>query len=131
MSHATPPTAAGHSDRHAGDAHAPGEIHIHAVSPRLLLTVFGALLVLTVLTVAITKVPLGSFAVWAALAIAVIKATLVTLYFMHLRWDTPMNSIIFISALVFVAIFIGATISDSGEYKVLYNPPANSLVQNP
>ena len=131
MSHATPPAAAGYPDRHAGDAHAPGEIHIHAVPPWLLLTVFGALLVLTVLTVAITKIELGAFAVWAALAIAVVKATLVTLYFMHLRWDTPMNSIIFISALVFVAIFIGATISDSGEYKVLYNPPANSLVQNP
>src|SRR3954468_1489093 len=130
MSHANP-AAAGHSDRHHTDSHVEGAIHVHAVPPWLLLPLFGALLVLTVVTVAITKVPLGQFAVWAALAIAVLKATLVALYFMHLRWDTPLNSIILISALLFVAIFIGATISDSGEYKVLYNPPASSLAQTP
>jgi len=128
MSHANPTTA----DRlHGDDAHAEGAIHVHAVSPRLLLTVFGALLVLTVITVAITWIDLGPYAVWAALGIAVFKATLVALYFMHLRWDSLFNSIILIGALVFVGIFIGATIGDSNEYKVMYEPPANSLVQTP
>jgi cytochrome c oxidase subunit 4 len=126
MSHANPPANARVLP---DDAHAPGEIHVHAVPPWLLLTVFGALLVLTFVTVAITWVPLGNFAVWAALLIAVIKGTLVALYFMHLRWDAPFNSIILVCALLFVAIFIGATITDSREYKVNLNPPANSLVQ--
>jgi cytochrome c oxidase subunit 4 len=128
MSHANPPAAAAHGH---DDAHVPGALHVHAVPPWLLLSVFGALLVLTVLTVAITWVPLGNLAIWAALLIAVVKATLVALYFMHLRWDAPFNSIILACALLFVAIFIGATITDSREYKANLTPPANSLVQQP
>lgn len=127
MSHATPAAAHGHDDAH----HAPGELHVHAVPPWLLITVFGCLLVLTFVTVAVTWVDLGNFAIWVALGIAVVKASLVVLYFMHLRWDAPFNAIIFISALLFVAIFIGGTITDSGEYKANYTPPANSLVQTP
>ena len=50
---------------------------------------------------------------------------------MHLRWDAPFNSIILVGALLFVAIFIGATITDSREYLPNLNPPANSLVQQP
>ncbi|HZZ42982.1 MAG TPA: cytochrome C oxidase subunit IV family protein [Tepidisphaeraceae bacterium] len=128
MSYANPPASAHRID---DGAHVEGAVHVHAVSPRLLLTVFGCLLVLTVVTVAITKVPLGAFAIWAALGIAVIKATLVLLYFMHLRWDTPFNAIIFVSALLFVAIFISATIGDSNEYKVNYLPPPGSEIQAP
>lgn len=125
MSHATP-----HAVRHDSH-HAEGAIHIHAVPPWLLLTVFGCLLVLTVVTVAITKVPLGPFAIWAALGIAVLKATLVVLYFMHLRWDAPFNAIIFISALLFVAIFIGMTITDSAEYEQYFTAPQSSSAQLP
>jgi cytochrome c oxidase subunit 4 len=127
MSHANPPATAAHA--HGDHGHVEGAIHVHAVPPWLLLSVFGALLVLTVVTVAVTWVDLGQFAIWVALGIAVLKATLVALYFMHLRWDAPFNSVILISALVFVAIFIGATITDSNEYKANYTPPANSLVQ--
>ena len=65
---------------------------------RLLLAVFGALLVLTFLTVAVTWVDFGRTAnVWLALAIAAIKAALVALYFMHLRWDSPFNCLILIA----------------------------------
>jgi cytochrome c oxidase subunit 4 len=109
----------------------PGEVHVHAVSPALLLVVFGALLVLTVITVAVTKIDFGDLNIWVAMGIAVLKATLVALYFMHLRWDSLFNGIILISALVFVGIFISATIHDSTEYKVNYEPPTNSLVQQP
>jgi cytochrome c oxidase subunit 4 len=122
-------TATSHSDGH-GHGHAgarPGELQVHAVPIWLLLAVFGALLVLTVMTVLVTKFDFGNFNIYVALAIAVVKATLVALYFMHLRWDAPFNSIVLFSALVFVAIFIGTTITDSSEYKVNYNPPANSL----
>lgn len=92
----------------------------------LLLTIFGILMVLTVATVAVTKFDLGQFNIWVALAIAVIKAALVAMYFMHLRWDSPFNGIILIASLFFVAIFIGTTVLDSKEYKVNFNPPARS-----
>ena len=96
----------------------------HVVSPKLLLGVFAVLLVLTGLTVGVTEIDLGPFNIWLALGVAVAKASLVALFFMHLRWDSLFNGIILIIALVFVAIFIGITVLDSREYQVNYAPPA-------
>jgi len=62
------------------------------------------------------------------LAIAVFKAALVTLYFMHLRWDNLFTGVILISALAFVMTFIGVTIMDSGQYKQNYVPPGTRQV---
>jgi cytochrome c oxidase subunit 4 len=114
----TPAGAEGH-----GIEPAHGKQHIHSTSPILLLTVYGALLLLTVITVAITLVPLGDFNIWAALGIAVIKASLVALYFMHLRWDSPFNGAILVFAFIFVAIFIGISVLDSHGYQHFFTTP--------
>jgi cytochrome c oxidase subunit 4 len=88
------------------------------VSLQLLFGIFVALMVLTFATVGATWIDLGYQGNLAlALAIAVLKAALVMLYFMHLRWDSPFNSIIAIAALLFIAIFIVATITDTDQYK--------------
>jgi cytochrome c oxidase subunit IV len=118
-----------HADSHhaapgAGDPH----VHAHVVPPRVLLTVYFALVVLTVLTVSVTWFDLGKANIYVALAIAVVKASLVLLYFMHLRWDSPFNAIALIAALLFVAVFIAATISDSANYSKFLNPPPNVKV---
>lgn len=97
--------------------------HTHVVSPAILLTVYFALVLLTFLTVGVTYVDLGDLNIWIALGVAVLKATLVVLYFMHLRWDRPFNAIVLISALVFIAIFIGAAMMDSANYQVNLEPP--------
>jgi cytochrome c oxidase subunit 4 len=103
------------------DAHAA---HTHAVPPWILLTVFAALLVLTVATVAVTWVDLGRTAnVWIALVIAVAKAGLVALFFMHLWWDSKFNFVVLVAALFFVALFIGITVLDTKEYNVNFQPP--------
>jgi cytochrome c oxidase subunit 4 len=94
-----------------------------------LLSVYGVLVFLTVLTVAITLVELGDFNIWAALAIAVMKAGLVVFYFMHLRWDSPFNGIILMISLFFVALFIGVSVLDSKEYQKNYIPPAGMASQ--
>jgi cytochrome c oxidase subunit 4 len=104
-------------------AHGQGEVHHHAVPLWLLFGVFGALLFFTVLTVGVTYVDLGEFNIWLALGVAVIKATLVALYFMHLRWDSPFNSVIIASAFLFVAIFIGIALVDSHAYQPAIEPP--------
>ena len=104
--------------------------HVHVVPPSLLLAVYGVLLVLTVITVWVTKFELGDFNIWVALAVALIKAGVVALYFMHLRWDSPFNAICLIAALFFVCIFIGIAVLDSREYKVNYNPPGGGQVMN-
>jgi cytochrome c oxidase subunit 4 len=98
--------------------------HIHVTSPMLLLTIYGMLLVLTVITVAVTAFDFGDLNVWVALGIAVAKASIVALYFMHLRWDSPFNGAILIFAFIFVAIFIGVSVLDSHGYQPFFHVPA-------
>jgi cytochrome c oxidase subunit 4 len=90
---------------------------VHVVSVRLLGTVLIALLAMTWLTVAVTRFELGNLNLWTAMAIATVKATLVALYFMHLRWERPVNAIFFIGSLLFVAIFVGLALMDTRQYQ--------------
>jgi cytochrome c oxidase subunit 4 len=111
-------------------SHGPGSAHVHITPPLLLLGVYGVLVVMTVVTVAVTLIPaevLGSASVWVALAIAVFKAGLVVMYFMHLRWDSPFNGIVLIISLFFVALFIGIAVLDSKEYEKNFIPPSASV----
>ena len=91
--------------------------HVHVVPMKVLLAVWGALVVLTVLTVAATWVDLGRFNLLLALAIATVKASLVVLYFMHMRYDRPFNAVVFVAALLFVALFVGITLIDTSAYQ--------------
>lgn len=90
---------------------------VHVVPFKVLLRVWGALMALTVLTVAATWVDLGRFNVWLALAIATLKASLVVLYFMHMRYDHPFNAIVFIASLLFVMLFVALALVDSQAYQ--------------
>jgi cytochrome c oxidase subunit 4 len=108
--HDTNPSA---TDIHAGSEHGLG----HVVPLYVLITVFVALVVLTWITVAVTMIDLGSLNLWIALAIATVKASLVVLYFMHLRYDRPFNAIILVTALLFLFLFLGITIMDTIEYQ--------------
>ncbi|HEX8520759.1 MAG TPA: cytochrome C oxidase subunit IV family protein [Tepidisphaeraceae bacterium] len=108
-------------------AHGEGEVHVHLVPPWLLLGVFAALLFFTFVTVAVTYVDFGrTINVWIALGVAVAKAALVALFFMHLRWDSPFNGLVFIASLFFVALFIGIAVLDTKEYNVNFLPPTST-----
>jgi cytochrome c oxidase subunit IV len=98
---------------HSGHTHAE-EHHVHG-GPKLYMAVLAALLVLTVITVFASQINFGSNMtnVIIAMLIASIKASLVALFFMHLRWDKPMSAIIFCSSLFFLAIFLMACYSDN------------------
>ena len=89
----------------------------HVVSFRVLLAVFITLLVLTCITVAVRYINLGGLNIWIALGIATIKGALVVLYFMHLRYDSPFNSIVLVTAFVFMFLFLGITILDTIQYQ--------------
>jgi cytochrome c oxidase subunit 3 len=81
---------------------------------KILIAVWAALVVLTIVTVAVTYVPaelLGPLTLWVALGIAGLKASLVALYFMHLRWDRPLNGIMAISITV-VIMFVAGALTD-------------------
>lgn len=84
----------------------------------LLVAVFAALLVLTFVTVTAIKIDFGRMTnLWIALTIATIKAALVILYFMHLKYERPFNAVILISTFLFVALFIGFALLDSLQYQ--------------
>jgi cytochrome c oxidase subunit 4 len=83
----------------------------------VLLAVWGALVVLTVVTVAATWIDLGRLNLLLAMAIATVKASLVLLYFMHMRYDRPFNAVVFVAALLFVALFVGITLIDTSAYQ--------------
>lgn len=104
-------TNASHAEHHGhGQDHVP-----HVLPLKTYLMTWGALIVLTVITVAVSYVDFGSPSVnlFVALLVAATKAALVSLVFMHLWFDNKINSIIFASALVFLAIFIGFTMFDT------------------
>jgi cytochrome c oxidase subunit 4 len=113
---------------HEAHAKAPG----HVVPLRLLVGVLGALLVLTVVTVAVTYVDLGPLNLVVALLIAVIKASLVLLVFMHLLWDRPFNAVVLIVSLATVMIFVMITLLDAYHYQPEMIPGyAPELYQTP
>jgi cytochrome c oxidase subunit 4 len=103
------------------EAHAHGhEEHglAHVTPVRLLVGVFAALMVLTAITVGATLIDLGPrMNLILAMAIATVKAGLVVTYFMHLRWDRPFNTLIFLGSLLFVSLFISMTLLDKSEYE--------------
>jgi cytochrome c oxidase subunit 4 len=86
----------------------------HHVLPKdTLFKVFGGLIVLTILTVAVAYVPLGPLNVPVAIAIATAKATLVVLFFMALKYDNPVNALTFTIGIIMVVVFITFTLFDT------------------
>ena len=83
------------------------------ISPiRSYLAIFGALMVGTVVTVGAAMTNLGALNFPVALAIAVTKATLVVLFFMHVKYSSKMTKLIVGTALFFLAILFVETMMD-------------------
>jgi cytochrome c oxidase subunit 4 len=74
--------------------------------------IFGALMVLTGLTVAAAFVNLGSFNFPVAIGIAITKATLVLLFFMHVKYSSRLTKMIIGMAFFFLFILFGLTLTD-------------------
>ena len=96
------------------DTHSHGEGgHGHHVVPaKVYFGVFGALLILTVVTVAVSRVDLGPANMLVAMLVATVKASLVCMFFMQLKYDERLNTIIFVFGLIFVALFFLFTMLD-------------------
>jgi cytochrome c oxidase subunit 4 len=65
-----------------------------------------ALLVLTAVTIGASYIDLGNGNVVVALIIATLKASLVVMFFMHLRWDKPVYGIVAMAGFLFLGIFL-------------------------
>jgi len=85
----------------------------HPVVPiKTYAAVFGALLALTITTVAVSKLDLGEFNFVAAMTIAVVKAALVVLFFMDVRRATSLTKLIVGAGLFWMAILLVFVLSD-------------------
>ena len=84
----------------------------HVVSKKIYFIIFGALLVLTAATVWVATLDLGPLNVVVALSIAVLKATLVVLYFMHVRYSSKLTWVFVGAGFFWLAIMVAFTIGD-------------------
>jgi caa(3)-type oxidase subunit IV len=95
------------SSQHAGHGEGP-----HITPLPVYFAVFGALLVLTGVTVGIAQFDFGAANTLIAMIVAAVKATLVALFFMHLLHEERLNGLAFVFGLLFVALFFIFTLTD-------------------
>jgi cytochrome c oxidase subunit 4 len=74
--------------------------------------VTAALMALLVLTIAVSYLPLGVLSFPAAMAIAICKALLVALFFMHLRYENPLMRLFAVAGLGWLIILMSGTLHD-------------------
>lgn len=86
----------------------------HIVPRTVYFVIFAALMVLTIVTVFAARIDFGNEAVNTsiALAIAVAKAVLVILYFMHVRYSPRLTWVVIAGGFLWLFIMIALTLSD-------------------
>ena len=103
-----------HADAH--DDHGHGIAHVAAI--KVLLGTWVTLMFLTIITVLATKVDFGpAMNLGIAMAIAVVKATLVVLFFMHLYYDKLFHSVIIVGGILAGSLFVGFALMDTHQYQ--------------
>lgn len=96
------------------DAHAHHDAQGHHVSSLPdYFKIFGALVVLTVITVGVSRIGLPQpLSLIVAIAVAAVKATLVAMYFMHLKYDDKFNAMVLVGSIAFLSLFFLFTLVD-------------------
>ena len=84
----------------------------HVVSIKIYLAIFAALMVLTATTEAVAFMDLGPMNTFVALGVAVTKATLVVLFFMHVKYSSKLTWLVVASGFFFLAIMLAFTLAD-------------------
>jgi cytochrome c oxidase subunit 4 len=85
--------------------------------PSALLGAAAALLALTALTVAVSRVDLGQANVVVALAIACLKASVVALVFMHLLYESRFQLVVLVVSALFAVLLVGFVVFDTTQYQ--------------
>ena len=92
------------------ETHQDSEVHI--VRPPVYLAIFGALMVLTAVTTGLAFINLGVFNPVIALAIACLKASLVVLFFMHIKYSSKLMKLTVGAGVFTFLILVGMSMSD-------------------
>lgn len=109
-----------HDNHSHGHDHGHGELqmgHHHVSSSQMFVNVLLALLVLTVVTVGASRFDFGSANLLIAMLIASVKASLVVAFFMHVKWDTAINKIVFLGSFLFLSLLFIFTLADQATRK--------------
>lgn len=94
------------------DERASLEEHRHVVPPRIYIIVGSILLIFTALTVWASYLELGVFNPIIALFIACVKATIVVLFFMHVKYSSKLTKLTVGAGLFTFLTLIGMTLAD-------------------
>ena len=89
----------------------------HVLPLSILIKVFSCLVALTILTVITGKADLHGADLAVAMIIATCKASLVCLFFMHLKYDRPFHGMIFLFSVMCVGIFLAFVALDAESYQ--------------
>ncbi len=84
----------------------------HISPKRVYYAIFGALMSLTALTVYVAFRHLGALNFPVAIGIAILKATLVVLFFMHVKYSSQLTKMIVSAAVFFLVVLFGLTLTD-------------------
>lgn len=91
-----------------------GHQHHHITPVKTLISVGIALTILTIITVTVGYLQLPPpYNVIFSIGIAVVKASLVAMFFMNLYWDKKFNTLILVMALIFLSALVGITMLDT------------------
>ncbi len=93
--------------------HSSEQSHHHILPLKTYLAVFGFLIVMTVVTVAVSLVHLGPFNIVVAMLVAAAKAIAVAAIFMHLKYDNKLYLLAFLISVLCLAVFFILTLVDT------------------
>jgi cytochrome c oxidase subunit 4 len=111
-----------HTHHDIAHEHGHAHAHGHVMPVSIYLGVFLALMVLTVVTILVAYVNLGPFNKVVALGIASIKASLVVLFFMHVKYASRLTKLFAATGIFFLLILFSLTMIDYGS-RMWVNPP--------
>ena len=109
-----PVTASGENlnDIDAPNVNNPEHVAHHIVSPVMYLSIFGVLMIGTLLTAGAAYIPLGRLNAPVALAIACTKAVFVVLFFMHVKYSSRLVKLTVASGFFTFLILVFMSMSD-------------------
>jgi cytochrome c oxidase subunit 4 len=84
----------------------------HIVPKRVYFLVFFALIVLTWVTTIVSTVDLGALNIYVALSIAIFKASLVVLFFMHVKYGSRLTKMIVLCGLYWLLLLLFIAMAD-------------------
>jgi len=84
----------------------------HIVPKRIYFLVFFALIVLTWVTTIVSTVDLGALNIYVALSIAIFKASLVVLFFMHVKYGSRLTKMIVLCGLYWLLLLLFIAMAD-------------------